>query len=221
MRNTATRVRPRALEQAPRRHSPRCSTDLLVQVHSLRRPTSYIPATMSCCGEAKPPASDQKPQNGYPNMQTVNQQPVPHPGLQNPSFQQPTVSPPPNVHQQGGFAQNGFQQQQGWQSNSPPPFNPYSGANTPAGTFDATAKNTYNGSVNGYPFNEPLARPGSAHASIMRSQAGSPPHMSVSSPPPMMTIQPPPGQIGQIPGYPTQADEGKMSVAIDFGEEFI
>ncbi|KAG9217771.1 hypothetical protein CCMSSC00406_0003540 [Pleurotus cornucopiae] len=175
---------------------------------------------MSCCGEAKPPTSAQKPQNGYPNMQTVNQQPVPHPGLQNPSFQQPTVSPPPNVHQQGAFAQNGFQQQQGWQSSSPPPFNPYSGTNTPAGTFDATAKNTYNGSVNGYPFNEPLARPGSAHTSIMRSQAGSPPHMSVSSPPPMMTIQPPPGQIGQIPGYPTQADEGKMSVAIDFGTTF-
>ncbi|RDB19633.1 Heat shock protein 12B [Hypsizygus marmoreus] len=157
----------------------------------------------NCCGESV--TAEKKVQNGNSiPLGTITQQPVLQPTLNPPLFQQPNISPPPPTLQNGNTS---------WgQSYSPPPnmtqFGSYAQSTSPPPMA------TYNGSMfNGsnYATSDPLARPGSAHH----------PSYSSGSPPPQIMMGPglsstpiPPKPLSPPP------DEGKMSIAIDFGTTF-
>lgn len=150
---------------------------------------------MSCCGEPKDSYNDNAnrqmpPSNGY-----VTQQPGLQPGLEKPFFQPPAISSPPPVHT---FSPNGYGQQSPWPQNSP---SPPPGAQQPV----------YGHPVNGYSVNDPIIRPPSTHQATFTPPPGS--HMSMSMSPPPLSISPSSPQNTQ-----PSADEGKMSISIDFGE---
>lgn len=153
---------------------------------------------MGCCGE---PNDGQPPTNSGTtayNAGTITSQPTGQPMMaQTTGFQQPSLASPPAVHSTG----NGMQQGTPWgQSASPPPasqFGGYGGSPSPP----LPASTPLNGSVfngsSGFSSNEPLMRPPSAAQSSRMSPA-------------------PNNQLNTT----TVADEGKMSVSIDFGTTF-
>ena len=169
---------------------------------------SLTPPTMSCCGEANVP--NQTNQATTQNRQLINQQPGPHPGAQfhekQHSFQQPTVTSPTPTHPYGQNTyafQNGYQPQQ-WQHNSPSP--------PPINQFGAYGSPTSPGSPNGSSQMQlqPLLQPSPVHNASLRGDVSSLHARTLS--PPLISI-PQPRQEFKSP-----SDEGKMSVAIDFGE---
>lgn len=152
--------------------------------------------TMGCCGDPVGPPEQGNRQVPSTNA-TVNQQPAPHPD--------------PSHEKQGAHGQNGQlvqqqQQQSAWgQQPLPSAISQlHSFASTPPPV--APSPLTYGGSTNGYSSmsNQPLLRPSPVHASPQRTDTGSP-HLSMTAP--------------QMMSYAPQSplDEGKMSVAIDFG----
>lgn len=170
---------------------------------------------MGCCGEtrSKPVANSEK-QNVLDGSYPVSQQPTPHPGLQydEKQFQPPSIpSPPPAQQPLGSPDLNGFQQQP-WQQQqqglagpgSPPPtssshtFDPFRPAGAasppPPGAFSGTTLQSFNGT--------PLERPTPFYSgSVQQTVSMSAQKINgYTSPEPVRT-----------------ADEGKMSVSIDFG----
>lgn len=172
---------------------------------------------MGCCGEPYDQTQNEKqfiPNNAYP----VVQQPLAHPGaqFQDKQFQPPPIPSPLPVQQfpgqNGANIVNGFpqqQQQQLWQQpQSPPPNagNPYNTYTVPASPSPVPVMSQYTGqTVNGANLGSTLQRPtpsyfGTPNSTIMTTSKIN----SLRSPEPMPA-----------------ADEGKMSVSIDFGKRFI
>ena len=161
---------------------------------------SHFRHTMPCCGE---PRKDEKGFSNRPIPQQTGPV-VTQPGLQPPlHFQQPSVTPPP-IHA-SGFPQNGFgtHVQAPWShSPSPPPANDFGAqhglltgsTNLPGSTYTGS---TFN--VNASPAQPPFTRPLSAQRAQSPPLAGLPPGASP-------------------PTLPAPRDEGRMSIAIDFGK---
>jgi len=155
---------------------------------------------MPCCGEPK------KGKKDFSNRPTPQQtgpvviQPGLHPP---PQFQPPNVTPPP-IHA-SGFPQNGFgiHSQPPWTHSPPPP--PANDLGAQHGLLTGSTNlpaSTYNGStfnVNGSPGQPSIARPLSAQRTQSPPLGGLPPGASP-------------------PTVPAPRDEGRMSVAIDFGK---
>lgn len=174
---------------------------------------------MSCCGE---PVNKNKEDTNRVvpfNIQSINQQPSPHPGAQfqeKAAFQHPGILSPPPTHQYNGntYGQNNVAQPQvltawaqpGQPTPSPPPVNqfnsfvPPTSPLLPPSTPTNNASNTYNGSANGY---APLTHPSPVQSFPYRADTTSP-AASIAVPPMTATS--------------SQPDEGKMSVSIDFGK---
>ena len=179
---------------------------------------------MGCCGEPidKPTEQEKKAAinlngNGIP----TSQQPVPHPGAQM-VMQQPTISSPPPAQQLTMQHTGGFQQAQPWiqPTQSPPPianqFNPYALATS---TSPGPLPNQFTGTtVNGMGPNSSLGS--TINAGLQRPSPVHPGSPFQAANNAMMASGIPPQQrMSAIPmEFQKQHDEGKMSVAIDFGE---
>ncbi|KAG5735573.1 Heat shock 70 kDa protein 12B [Termitomyces sp. T112] len=147
---------------------------------------------MGCCGE---PADKPTPQTITQfNPGTITQQPGPHPGLglekQAPMFQ-PAIPTPSPVHNGASWGQSIQAQQFGNYPTVAPPVN--------AQSYNGSLLNAANGFVNDH-----IIQPELAHH---RSTSTASPPFMMASPLPPQTVSPPP-------------DEGKMSIAIDFGTTF-
>ncbi|KAF9529066.1 hypothetical protein CPB83DRAFT_790568 [Crepidotus variabilis] len=180
---------------------------------------------MSCCGTPKDKSGvTNKGQVPQPTGAPVTTQPGFTPGLEKQLFQQPNLSPPPQAFlnsngQNGSFMQQHTGGQQGgnltpqWTGSPSPPPGQHMMNPSDYGTLNtASTATAYNGSTfNGSSFN---AQTGSFVGS---------PQMGMVTPPPLAAT-PLPGQgrlAAQITGQQQPAaDEGKMSVSIDFGTTF-
>lgn len=166
---------------------------------------------MGCCGEPNVPA-DESNRAAPHNRQLIDQQPGLHPGAQfyekQPTFQQPVLTAPTPTHpqvQNTYTGQNGYQPQQpsNWSqhSPSPPPVNQF-------GTF-SPALTAVPGSSSNYS-QTPFLQPSPVHNPSPGGDTSSP-NTSISSP--LINLVSSARQDFRAP-----SDEGKMSVAIDFGE---
>lgn len=162
---------------------------------------------MSCCGSARTYEGNSRsaPAGGTVQPFPISHQPAPHPEINNPydelkttPFQVPTISSPPPVHALPQFGVNGTQ-------SPPPPSSTTHGSVAPSpppqspqfnGSFHGSSLADISGSLN------PLRRPSPSYPA-----AGNPNLLSTYRP----SVAIP------APSMPT-ADEGKMSVSIDFGK---
>ncbi|KAF9074482.1 actin-like ATPase domain-containing protein [Rhodocollybia butyracea] len=151
---------------------------------------------MSCCGEPKDSNTENQNRN-VPGRQVMNQQPQPGPVLGLPEkpgfFQSP--SPPPAVHH-NVYTQNAQHTSWTTHSPSPPPLNqfgtPLPGSPPPNGSFSQMSHN--------------IARPPSTFQSGVNNPLSlSQPHMS---------------SVQIRPENNIVAEEGNMSISIDFGTTF-
>lgn len=178
---------------------------------------------MGCCGE---PADTPNPQTANrsvaANVGVVNQQPAPQPSpvwQEKAQFQPPNIAAPPPALQYGQNlaaqpqAQQGLAQQQQWGQVQGGQFNPYA-APTSVSPPPSGSATLVNPSLSGYPptspsppFDQtrtpPIMQPAAVYSAIGSGMTMSGRH-SVSS-----------GGHGQ--GMKVSSDEGKLSVAIDFG----
>lgn len=188
---------------------------LCITTHvEIRRCLSFSRTTMGgCCGEPVK-ADDLKNSQNAPSVYpqgTVTSQPNGQPQLQQPlGFQQPSIAAPPAMYGHPGQQQlpqqhSGLmQQQQPWNTGSPPPqpammqqqFTGYSSPHSPPPPSMFGADTAV----------DSIMRPPSA----FNSQDHSNTTMSMTPPLPML----PPGFAQKA------ADEGRMSISIDFGERF-
>ncbi|KAF8735260.1 hypothetical protein AX14_002404 [Amanita brunnescens Koide BX004] len=151
---------------------------------------------MGCCGQTNNDnggATNRVVHKQQP-MSMVTTQPLPQPGL---AFQPPVLSTPAPT-----YPRNPAETLQNALGHTPsPPPNHYGVMN-----MHSASEMSYNGAstVHGSSSYEPLLRPNSA----FQSHSGSPPLSTHIPPPP----------IPQVPSH--AQDEGKMSVAIDFGTTF-
>ncbi|KAI5120632.1 hypothetical protein M0805_009392 [Coniferiporia weirii] len=181
---------------------------------------------MGCCGEPYDhTAKNSQKQHVLDSPHPTNQQPSPHPNAQynEQQFRPPTIPAPPPTQQFGGqhvvnsAATNGFQQQP-WQqqmlsgspsppSTSPPPFNPYllPGSPSPPPTANQLSGTTLNG-AHGLSAASTVQRPSPYYT-------GMSPQSSIA-----LTSTKFNGLKGPEPV--SVADEGRMSVSIDFGTTF-
>jgi hypothetical protein len=194
---------------------------------------------MSCCGEPKNAGPQQgngmaKDFNPSPSM-PMTQQPGSQPPLQNTQyqqFQQPNLQSPPNAYTQNtanGYASPPLPQQPGQQQ---PQWNTQQQTQTGTPQPDQTQQqpqfNPYNhmqqqssmGTDSYTPLLDPnIVRPSPVYAASNRAESTSPP---ISSPPPgsmsmsMSMSGAMPTQNSSV--FSNSADEGKMSVSIDFGQ---
>lgn len=186
---------------------------------------------MGCCGEPidTPTPGDSNRVTPF-DTKAVTQQPSRQPGIQwqaeKQDFQQPIIPSPPPTLQYGQAQQpispyngtfplhNGLQQQwthsqQQVNAFGTPSFNPsspptiFNGSDLGQSPFTrSSTPSTYVGNpLNAYN-PPPLAHPTGAHHGASMSISG------------RRTASPP----AQLSGYVTTADEGKLSVSIDFGE---
>lgn len=173
---------------------------------------------MGCCGQPydETTTNSQKQlvaNNSYP----TNQQPSPHPGTQyqEKQFLPPTIPSPAPTQQfgsQNGAGANGFPQQP-WQqqmlagsppppSTSPPPFNPYQLSGSPSPPIAATQFSGSN--LHGMANMAAVQRPMPYYPGASAAQSSI-----------MMTTSKLSGM--KTPETVPAADEGKMSISIDFG----
>ncbi|KAF8637103.1 hypothetical protein AX17_003007 [Amanita inopinata Kibby_2008] len=156
---------------------------------------------MSCCG--RPNTNDNVTNRSVQQVPTqmVTQQPGPQASI---GFQAPAITTPAPTYPPGAALSS-------WsQSPSPPPPNQFNSMNG-VPPSNVSAGPSYNAStINGSSFmtNEPLLRPNSAYTA----------HGTASPPLPMQTPLPPNSTMPLIPSQ--LLDEGKMSIAIDFGTTF-
>ncbi|KAF5326409.1 hypothetical protein D9611_000946 [Ephemerocybe angulata] len=164
---------------------------------------------MGCCGEAAKPDDLQNrtsvPGAGYG---VVNSQPNGHPPLEQPQtgFHQPDLAPPPATYgppqmQQHNTGMSTGTPQWGQSMSPPPPI----GAMQPQFTGYSTSNSPPPGSTYGN-MADSIMRPPSAFS----ASHGATPSISGAPPLPMM-----PAGLAQKP-----ADEGRMSISIDFGTTF-
>ncbi|KAJ3921005.1 hypothetical protein F5877DRAFT_36885 [Lentinula edodes] len=162
---------------------------------------------MSCCGEPKN-SNDERQTKAVVGNQIISQQPGPMAGLsEKPGaavFQSP--SPPPAVYS-NQYGQNAQQPSWSFNSPSPPPMNqfgtPPPGSPPPNGSFSHNSR-----------VGDSIARPSSSFQAGHGVGGGT---MSISMSPPLMA----PVQIRSDSGINVVgADEGKMSISIDFGTTF-
>ena len=215
-----------ARAQEPRRAS-RCPSSADVLVGSTHRLLGVQPVLnvhdlhndMGCCGE---PADAPNPQNGNRSVAanvnqagTVNQQPAPQPSpvwQEKTQFQPPNIASPPAAMQfgQNMAGQPQMMQQQQWGQAQNGQFNPYA-LPTSVSPPPAASATLVNPSPSGYPQTSPSPPFG---------QARTPPLMQPSA-----VYQPGSGMTlssRQSPtlsaGFKAASDEGKLSVAFDFGK---
>lgn len=174
---------------------------------------------MGCCGEPADfnanPDEKNRPTSQITN--TINQQPSAssHLGLGNQQFQPPTITSLPPAHA-SVYGNNGFQQQPWGQSTSPTvnQFGSFVGSGTPSTVPLLSSSPVYGSSMgtqNDSLHSQQLMRPNPTYPGSSFRTAS--PHNSMSSPPPMsMAAQ------SMITSPPL--DEGKMSIAIDFGTTY-
>jgi hypothetical protein len=158
---------------------------------------------MSCCGQARDPNENNN--RAVAPTQIINQQPGPLPALEKPYFQTPSVSPPPAVHP-SPYGQNGsFAQQPSWTSHSPspPPMNQF--GTPPPGSPPPTTSFSLNGRIG-----DSIIRPSSSFQAGHGMGGNLTSSLSGSFTTPQIKTE----------GSNFGADEGRMSISIDFGTTF-
>jgi hypothetical protein len=151
---------------------------------------------MGCCGEVVSPENTAANRPTSISNTVANQQPEPQIGLEKVLFQQPIVSTPPPVQLQSPSWDQSFSTQ----------FGTYAPSASPPPTFNGPNSH----------MSLPLLRPNSTHPSIRGSAITTSPTSMTSPLPP---TSPPSLLMSHILPRPSSPPiDGKMSVAIDFGE---
>ncbi|KAJ3572787.1 hypothetical protein NP233_g2855 [Leucocoprinus birnbaumii] len=172
---------------------------------------------MGCCGEPvdkEPTNRGQIQPNGMVTTQPMGQPILEKPGNSPPVSYQPTIASPPPAFVNGANSSTltGFNNQVAppWgQSPSPPAQHPYEfGATAPSPPIPSPSPGAFtNSSYHPQGAADPLLRPQNAYYPSLNGQAGT---LSSGLP------SPPPIDLSDVP----VPDEGKMSVAVDFGTTF-
>jgi hypothetical protein len=164
---------------------------------------------MSCCGQSNGPQDPSNPATPY--RQPIDQQPSPHPGAQihnkSHSFQQPNLTAPTPMH---SYNQNSYAGQNGHQAQQPSNWSQHSPSPPPVNQFGVYGLPAIAAASNSYPQAQYQPQLNLIHNPSLRGGTSSPPTSMTS---PLMTSISAPRQDFRPP-----SDEGKVSVAIDFGE---